>query len=310
MRILHLSDVHVWRWAVHPARLAGRRLLGMMELGFGRAWRFRRRHLVELVDYAASLRADHVLITGDLTTTALPSEFKAAKAALSGLVADPGRLTVVPGNHDRYTARSWRERRFEAQFSEYMPQTRFPWLRELDADTAILGLDPTRPAILTARGRLPEGQLEAAKSLLASRPRPRRLIVACHYPLDAPSPYRRALARKRLVADRPLREWLNELGAHLYCCGHIHTAWAFTPAGLPAQLCLNPGAPLLRRRSRRHAPGFFELHLLDDHVLVVQHQWVDRAWRAVTFSYHPDFFSGLKSVPIAGRENHDDGSRL
>ena len=42
--------------------------------------------LVERVD---SLEPDHILITGDLTTTALPAEFRAARAALADWLDDP-----------------------------------------------------------------------------------------------------------------------------------------------------------------------------------------------------------------------------
>ena len=99
------------------------------------------------------------MITGDLTTTALPSEFREASRLLAPLLTDPLRVTMVPGNHDRTTRRSFLTRRFEGTFGEFMPAETFPWLRWLDDETAILGLDPTRPHF-SPRGRLPEDQLE------------------------------------------------------------------------------------------------------------------------------------------------------
>ena len=45
------------------------------------------------------------------------------------------------------------------------------------------------------------------------------------------------------------------------CCGHVHAAWAYQPDEIPDQLCLNPGAPLLRDTTGRRPPGFLEITL-------------------------------------------------
>ncbi len=79
MRIIHLSDVHVWRYSFNPFHLANKRAIGMVELVTRRAKKFRLERLHAVVDRVLSLGADHVLITGDLTTTALPAEFQAAR---------------------------------------------------------------------------------------------------------------------------------------------------------------------------------------------------------------------------------------
>ena len=100
------------------------------------------------------LEPDHILISGDLTTTALPEEFRAARAALADLLIDSSRVTVIPGNHDRYTTGSVRYRQFEEWFGVFAPPGPYPWLRTLDHETAILGLDATRSHI-SARGSCP-----------------------------------------------------------------------------------------------------------------------------------------------------------
>ncbi len=89
LRIVHLSDIHLWQYTINPLRLLSKRRLGMASLLLGRASRFRLERIPELVDHVQKLRADHILITGDLTTTALPAEFRAARAALAELVGRP-----------------------------------------------------------------------------------------------------------------------------------------------------------------------------------------------------------------------------
>jgi hypothetical protein len=281
MKIVHLSDIHVWRYTWNLRHLMGRRALGMMELLMGRARLFQLDRLAEVVDRASSLKPDHILITGDLTTTALPSEFCEALRLLGPLLTDPARVSVLPGNHDRTTNRSFRSRRFETAFGDFMPALTFPWLRRLDHDTLILGLNPTRPRF-SPRGRLPADQLAAAGAMIANpRTRPKTLIVACHYPVAAPVRYQRELFHKRMDNERAIRSWLVGIGPHLYCCGHVHAAWAFQPPALPNQICLNAGAPLLRDPTGLRLPGFLEIQLEAGAVTVIHQAWSGSGWKAV-----------------------------
>ena len=290
MRIVHLSDIHVWRFSFNPLRLMNKRTVGMIGLLSGRARKFRLERLEEVVTRVVGRKPDHVLITGDLTTTALPSEFLAARKALEPLLTDPDRATVIPGNHDRYTPGSIRYKKFEGAFGAFAPFGPYPWLRALDEETAILGLDPTR-SHLSARGFLPPDQFARAERLVADpASRPKRLIVACHYPVAAPAGYERVLALKRMVNAPSVRPWLATLGPHLYCCGHVHAAWAFRPETIPNQLCLNSGAPLLRDPTGRHLPGFLEIDLDGPNVRVIHHAWSGHEWMAIPMVEAVGFF--------------------
>jgi hypothetical protein len=117
--------------------------------------------------------------------------------------------------------------------------------------------------------------------------------VACHYPLDAPPAFRAELATKRLENVATVRDWLSEMGPHLYCCGHVHAAWAITPPDLPAQLCLNAGAPLLRDRTGRRRPGFLEIVLDGRDVRVAHHAWDGVAWQVEVLIERAGFFNPL-----------------
>jgi len=289
LRIVHVSDIHFWQYAINPLRFLSKRLLGTMSLVLGRAGRFRLERVPNLVERVNCLNADHILITGDLTTTALPSEFRAARAALANWLGDPAKVTIIPGNHDRYTLRAHRSRRFEQFFGAYSPQDAYPWLRRLDSDTAILGLDPTRAGI-SARGKLPHAQLLRAQELLATARQIARFVIACHYPVVVPADFESEYARKPLANRSELLEWLRTIGPHLYCCGHVHAAWAYQPDEIPNQLCLNAGAPLLRERSGILRPGFLEIELAGRAVEVHHHAWAGDGWDRQTLYHASDFF--------------------
>ena len=302
MRLIHISDVHVWRYDFLPWRLMNKRAIGMAGLVLRRARKFRLERLKEVVARIASLNADHILISGDLTTTALPSEFLAARHALADLIADPARVTVIPGNHDRYTGHSVRSLAFERSFGEFAPRHQYPWLRPLDGKTTILGLDPTR-SHLSATGLLPPRQFDEARQLLADMSDPhQRLIVACHYPVVAPETYRKELHSKRLTNADTLKPWLAGLGPHLYCCGHVHAAWAFRPTDIPHQLCLNAGAPLLRDHTGNRPPGFLEIDLKNEGVSVTHHAWLGDEWEMRPLFEDRHFFNGTGRSDQPSRE--------
>ncbi|WP_152051634.1 metallophosphoesterase family protein [Tautonia marina] len=278
MKIVHLSDIHIWRYSINPVKLWGKRAVGMAELFTGRAKKFRLERMEDVVERVKSINADHLLITGDLTTTAMRREFEQAREALGPLLGDPDRVSILPGNHDRYTSRSVRTRAFERVFGAFSPGDSFPWLRHLDERTAILALDATR-AHLSATGRLPDDQFHQARELLLTTdPRPKRLIVACHYPVAAPEAYQSELRKKRMVNAADVARWLRRVGPHLYCSGHVHAAWAHRPHEVPEQLSLNAGAPLLRDPTGRRPPGFLEIDLTEQSVTVKHHAWTGMDW--------------------------------
>lgn len=254
----------------------------------GRASRFRLERLDGVVDRVLGLKADHILITGDLTTTAHSSEFREARRALAPLLNEPNRATVIPGNHDRYTAYSVRTRSFEAAFGEFSPGGAYPWIRPLDDRTAIIGLDATR-SHLSAKGLLPAPQLESLKRLLAGWSGD-RLIIASHYPVVAPVEYAAELARKRMINSEALIAVLKPIKPHLYCCGHVHAAWVFAPGELPNEICLNAGSPLLRDSSGHRSPGFLEIELNERDVAVRHHAWSGEGWTVRSMLLHPNFF--------------------
>src|SRR5262249_2899406 len=255
----------------------------------------------ELVDYVRSIDADHLLITGDLTTTALPAEFRAARAALAGLLHEPDRVTIVPGNHDRYTLRAHRSRRFEEYLGAYSPGQPYPWLRMSVSEPGILGLAPTRAGV-SARGKLPGSQLLRAAELVAGASGLASLVIACHYPVATPPEHAHDYARKPLVNAGEIRQWLRTIGPHLFCCGHVHAAWAHQPDSIPNQLCLNPGAPLLRDRSAGRLPGFLEIALERSDVTVRHHVWTGESWQVRPFHEARAFFPRRRGPDAQDRD--------
>lgn len=103
-RIAHLSDVHML-----DARSSGARpgySMGHRFLSFGRPLDAvgRRRKLAHALSAARRVGASHLVVSGDLTEIGAPGEFETLAEGLHESGFAPERITLVPGNHDLYTA--------------------------------------------------------------------------------------------------------------------------------------------------------------------------------------------------------------
>ena len=229
MRIVHISDLHFWHITLNPLRLMGKRLLGMGNLILNRARNFKMESMTVLVERVKELKPDHVLVTGDATTTSLDEEFQAARRALAALTRHSSFLTVLPGTTDRYTRDSERNSIFEKHFAEFAPSPSYPWLKPIGQETAILGLDPCHSNPISARGAISTAQLQKAAALLdQAGPNVKRLLVACHYPVAVPDGVIDNPSHG-LAGSRELQAFLTRYSPARYRHGHIHAVWGFLP---------------------------------------------------------------------------------
>src|SRR5690554_6518437 len=83
MLLAHLSDIHVLDLAgVRFYRFFNKRVTGGLNLLLKRSKAHKPALLEEALDRIEGLGCDHVLVTGDLTNLALPSEFERARRIL------------------------------------------------------------------------------------------------------------------------------------------------------------------------------------------------------------------------------------
>lgn len=269
MRLIHFSDVHI-REIFAPRelpRVGWRRAAAIFELEVcGRARRFgdSLSTLRRLVDAMTALEPDRVLFSGDFTAMATEREFTWAREAVAPLI-DSGRLSAVPGNHDRYTRGSVREGRFERFFGSLLqsdlPDAQgkggFPFVHLIGESLAVIGLDTTRLAPLPglAFGEIDRTQRELLARIL-DRDEVRRRAVAIllhHAPLNASGHadtpthgLRGGSDLLRALKDRP------RTSLHF---GHIHQRY-FLPANGSRPHLFNAGAGTMRP-----TPGFWVIDL-------------------------------------------------
>jgi 3',5'-cyclic AMP phosphodiesterase CpdA len=197
MRFLHCSDVHITHdyFGGPLLPLGWRRWIALLELGpGGRSVSYARagHSLSQIVREMEDHRADHLIVSGDLTAYAMEDEFQGARDALSAVVNDKSKLTVIPGNHDTYTPGAMNERRFEKYFGhlldsdlpEYSREGPYPFVRLLGDEAAVVGLCSARMPLVPglSYGTIGTEQLAGLRELVAdARLKHRAVLVVVHH---------------------------------------------------------------------------------------------------------------------------------
>lgn len=235
LRFAHLSDPHFGHFSWSPAQFFSKRWVGNWNYLLVRKWRHSTVHLSALAAFINGLGVDGVFLTGDLTTTAQHQEFKEA-SAFTALFRAP--LSLLPGNHDRYTQEAMEEQLFE----NYFPQEKM--LFPIKENWWGLSLDCAFPTpIGYANGRFTSEQERSAEERLATLPKEASVVLICHFPLfDSGDPRHDLLGNERLQAL--VRRWPC---IKLYLHGHLHTPFIDERLGYP--LVVNAGCCATREGS-------------------------------------------------------------
>ncbi|WP_439544383.1 metallophosphoesterase family protein [Hyphomicrobium sp.] len=236
--LIHMSDVHLgpiegfhWRyWNI-------KRGVGYLNWHRGRV-RVHRREVANLIAAdALAQAADHIAVTGDLANIGLPGEYGAATEWLASL-GEPDRVSVVPGNHDIYTARlhgascldTWAPYMRSGEAWTASEPVRFPFVKII-GPVALIGLNSAIPTpLFSAMGRLGEAQLAEFATCLDRLKAQEliRVVLIHHPPLPDQAPPRRALSDAAAFADV-----LDRCGAELVLHGHNHRDTLLWRSGVP-----------------------------------------------------------------------------
>lgn len=116
MRLAHISDLHFSHLSFHPGQFFSKRWIGNLNLLINRKKVFAHNSLYTLIPLFQELNVDGVLLTGDLTTTSHPKEFRQAKHFVDALTEAGLKVYLIPGNHDHYTCAAYKRLDFYQHF--------------------------------------------------------------------------------------------------------------------------------------------------------------------------------------------------
>lgn len=229
-----------------------------------------------LVQDIRNLDPDHIVVTGDLTSLALPGEFETAHKILAPLF-QPGRATLLPGNHDLYVPSVVRDRLYEKWFSEWTNSDLkadndllngcndypFPLVRFLGDDVVLLCLRDARPTSLyDSSGKVPREQVEALERILSSELVADRIkILGLHYGLVGRDGRSDGFFHRLRNADA-IRDLAEKYDISLVIHGHIHRRFVHKQCSVGSMAIANPGAVAFRGLSMAY--HLYEIH--QDHI--------------------------------------------
>ncbi|TNE49155.1 MAG: metallophosphoesterase [Deltaproteobacteria bacterium] len=234
MRVAHLSDVHVSNVSATLARMWwGKRLLGGGNMLLNRRKHMPNANVPRVVQHILEQKPDAVLISGDLSTTALEAEFMHARQWLEPLIS-VGPVVCIPGNHDMYTRGAQRKGLYAKYFAEWHGEgggeEGYPFARELSDDVVCIGMNTSVPTdYLGSWGILTEGQLERLPGLLQQYKDRFRILMIHHFLEDKRGTP--GLPKRGLRNRDALLAILAEHGSELILHGHEHACYQYTVPG-------------------------------------------------------------------------------
>ncbi len=240
LTLIHLSDLHFHALPRKWRQWRSKRFAGALNLMLRRARQHPLSLAKSLVVKVREMHWDHLVISGDLTQLGLPHEFEVARKVLDPLLTDPERVTIIPGNHDRYVSNLEEKEGFEYFFGEYFG-TGIIHHRELKNGWRIIGWDSSHPnPWWSASGTVRRSTLLASEDLIR-KDAAKKTILVNHFPLTFPEQWR-IDPHHELYNLAPVRDWVMSNGSiRLYLHGHIHQNWLhrnYRENGTPL-LCVN-----------------------------------------------------------------------
>jgi 3',5'-cyclic AMP phosphodiesterase CpdA len=267
--IVHISDLHFHSYPQKLSEFNAKRILGATNLLIRRAREFPLKRAKLLVEIIQKMEWDHLVISGDITQLSLEKEFSLAREILDPLLIKSERVTVIPGNHDRYINQHDGTDLFTKYFGEFFGKNEIH-VSKINQKWVLVGWDSAHPNDLrTAAGTVKNITIQATEKLLQNFPDQTNFIVVNHYPLTFPEDWKfdRSHELYNLV---PVRNWiLQNPQIRLYLHGHIHLNWVHRlPRDSAPELLLVNSAASCSKLYNGQSSSFHQIVLEDSKVKV------------------------------------------
>lgn len=204
-----------------------------------------------LVTLTHAQRPDLLILSGDITQRARPSQFRAARAFVDRL---GGPVLAIPGNHDLplfdVAARLWRPYAgFQKAFGEALEPVHD------SAEALVVGVNTTR-AYRHKNGQVGRAQIERVSQRLRAATFGQLRVVVVHQPVVVTQP--KDWPDRLRNSTAALSSWA-EAGADLVLGGHIHLPYIMPLQGLARPLWAVQAGTAVSSRVRRGVPNSVNL---------------------------------------------------
>ncbi|MBF5050502.1 Uncharacterized protein CLAVI_000108 [Candidatus Clavichlamydia salmonicola] len=250
--ISHLSDIHFAFLRSHPSSWLNKRLKGLLRILSGSV-NFKTQRIHQLAPLLKQKGVNHAFITGDLTLTATPYEFKQALSFIKTFQKQKINVDILPGNHDYYTTDSFQKNLFYHTFPNIDLQRNKVYIKQLTHNWFWIGLDCTYcNKWNTAHGLYSFSIDQQLRSILSSLPNSAKVIIGNHFPV---LPGKKA--SHDLLGFDLLQKTLKEFSTiKLYLHGHNHNGSIIDKRKESFPIIIDAGSATLISKS-----SFFIIHL-------------------------------------------------
>lgn len=278
MKLAHLSDLHFSNWDWNLGQFFSKRWLGNLNYLFGRRRIFSHDRLSLLPALYQKLGISHVLITGDLSTTSAPAEFQKAREFIQSLEKQGLQVLCIPGNHDQYTRRAYKEQLFYDYFPVQWDQNSRYNLKDhgmtalsLGDHWWFVGLDTAlATSWFFSSGLFSENLERNLIEFLTKLPPEDNVILFNHFPF-----FQHETPRKRLIRGEALRKILERFPqVKVYCHGHTHRQCLADLRASQLPIILDSGSAVHRDRGTWHQLTFSPEKIVTD-----VFTWKDQSWK-------------------------------
>ncbi len=226
LRIAHISDLHFAKLSLNPLQLFSKRFIGNLNSLFSRKKVFLPGRLAALLPLFEEQKITHVIITGDLSTTSYKKEFKLAALFIEELEQRGITVITLPGNHDHYTKRAYKDKSFytffKSQFhkeSKYNLKDHALSVSPLKKNWWLVTLDTARATSwISSQGVFTPELEHRLEEVLLAIPKQDKVIIANHFPFFRHDSFRKTL--RRASALRALVKRFSNVVFYIH--GHTH----------------------------------------------------------------------------------------
>ncbi len=242
-KLAHISDLHFSQLSWNPKQFLSKRWIGNANLLLRRMREFQHDKVFKLVEHFQKEGVDFVLISGDLSTTSLSSEFSKASLFIKQIKDLGMQVITLPGNHDHYTKKDYENKTFYQFFDSHFQVNEGPLstfnlkdhklaVKNLGLNWYVVALDTALATpLLACHGDFSEKIESTLRHVLNLIPEDGKVILANHFPL-----FTSDHLHKHLVRDKALRDMLQDypkVKFYLHGHTHRHSIADLRNAGLP-----------------------------------------------------------------------------
>ena len=219
-RIAHLSDLHLIEADPRARSIAGRLRLSLLTLGRRPDPIDRARRATRALREAFEAKADHLVLTGDLTEDGTDEQLRELARILRSSPWPAHRITLVPGNHDAYADGGAWSRALAGPLASWAPTSEPGSVTRVGEASIVAVSTAFHQSIGRSAGRVAPSLMRRIADVVSDRSqRGRAVLLAQHHgPID-----RGAAHWLDGLEEHDAQSALGRVHEELHVlCGHAH----------------------------------------------------------------------------------------